>query len=257
MAPKRSRVAAHDDAAFEAKRCRRLGQLVAEYGADENLIEPVEVVVDGVVHRMSAVLLAQSDVFRGMLTGGLREATQRRIELRDMSAACWAALRAYLQSGEVRVEESATAVEVLQAAHMYELPPLADAVEQRVADVCDEGECDEDALIDLLDLAESLEMAKLTASVARALIAVDPESERAAKALQTVPKASEILFADWQATEKVLASVAVGPLPGRYADGEKVYYTAGTLTIQEGYKITHGQAGEVKGPKPGDLTAHM
>ena len=50
MAPKRSRVAAHDDAAFEAKRCRRLGQLVAEYGADETLMGSVTIVVCGVEH---------------------------------------------------------------------------------------------------------------------------------------------------------------------------------------------------------------
>ena len=62
-------------------------------------------------------------------------------------------------------------------------------------------------------------MAKLTASAARALFAVDHESECAAKAI-------EVLIADFQATEKDLAAKAAGPLPGRYAVGEKVFFAA-------------------------------
>ena len=116
----------------EAKRARRL-ELAAEHGDDEDLMGDVEVVAGGVVHCAKPLLLAQSEVFDAMLTSGLREATQRRIELPDMSADCWRALYAYLQSGDASVEESATAVELLQAAHMYELPPLVDAVEQRFA----------------------------------------------------------------------------------------------------------------------------
>ena len=97
-----------------------------------------------------------------------------------------------------------------------------------------------DTLIDLLDLAESLQMAKLTASAARDLFAVDPESERAAKAI-------EALIADWQATEKALAAKAAGPLPGGYAVGEKVFFALGERDGAHGDKVTHGQAGEVKG----------
>ena len=122
------------------------------------------------------------------------------------------------------MESPTVAVEVLQAAHMYELPPLAGAVEERIADACDEGECEKDDLLGLLDLAEALQYEKLAASAARALIA------------------------DFQATEKALAAQAAGPLPGGYAVGEKVFHAAGSETIQEGYKVTHGQPGEVKGP---------
>ena len=240
MATKRSATGTPDDADLKAKRLQRLGQLLEEYGADANLIEAVEVFAGGVTFRVSSVLLAQSDVFRGMLTNGLQEAAQRRIELPDMSADCWRALQAYLQQGCVRVD-SATAVEVLQAAHMYELAPLADAVAQRIIDACDEGECEKDALIDLLDLAERLQMAKLTASAARALFAVDHESECAAKAI-------EVLIADFQATEKDLAAKAAGPLPGGYAVGEKVFFAADSQTFASGNKLTHGQKGEVMGP---------
>ena len=56
-----------------------------------------------------------------MLTNGLREAAQRRIELPDMTADCWRALYAYLRGGDVRVE-SATAVELLQASTPYAPP---------------------------------------------------------------------------------------------------------------------------------------
>ena len=126
MAPKRSGVAAHDEAEFEAKRCRRLGQLVAEYGEDQTLMGSVTIVVGGVEHVdvVNRLVLAQSEVFRGMLTNGLREATQGRIELPDMSADCWRALHAYLQSGDVSVEESATAVEVPRARRLcVQKPP--------------------------------------------------------------------------------------------------------------------------------------
>ena len=212
----------------EAKRVRRL-ELAAEHGDDEDLMGDVEVVAGGVVHCAKPLLLAQSDVFHAMLTSGLREATQRRIELPDMSADCWRALYAYLQSGDAHVEESATAVELLQAAHMYELAPLVDAVEQRFAAACDEGECDKDALHHLLDLAESLQMAKLTASAARAL------------------------FVDFQATEKALAAKAAGPLPGGYAVGEKVFYAGGQprRSTARATRLTHGQAGEVTGASTG------
>ena len=177
------------DADLKAKRLQRLGQLLEEYGADANLIEAVEVFAGGVTFRVSSVLLAQSDVFRGMLTNGLQEAAQRRIELPDMSADCWRALQAYLQQGCVRVD-SATAVEVLQAAHMYELAPLADAVAQRIIDACDEGECDNATLLELHGLARQLQCWKLAASAARGLIA------------------------DFQATEKASAAKAAGPLLG-------------------------------------------
>ena len=207
---------------LRAKRSRRLLELVDEYGEDENFMGVVEVVAGGVVHRMNPLLLAQSDVFRGMLTSGLREATQRRIELPDMSAACWQALRRYLKSGDARVESPTVAVEVLQAAHMYELPPLAGAVEERIADACDEGECEKDDLLGLLDLAEALQYEKLAASAARALIV------------------------DFQATEKALAADAAGPLPGGYDVGEKVFFTMGNLAWARN-KVSHGQVGEVSG----------
>ena len=42
------------------------------------------------------------------------------------------------------------------------------------------------------------------------------------------------------------------PLPGGFAVGEQVFYAAGSHTFPSGNKLTHGQAGEVTGPKPGD-----
>ena len=49
------------EAEFEAKRCRRLGQLLAEYGDDANLIEAVDVVIaGGVTFRVNPLLLAQT-----------------------------------------------------------------------------------------------------------------------------------------------------------------------------------------------------
>ena len=174
------------------------------------------------------LLLAQSDVFRWMLTSGLREAAQRRIELPNMSVDCWRALPP-ICSTAARVEKS-TAVEVLQAAGMYELSPLANAAAQQIADACDEGECEKEALVDLLDLAQALNFAKLTASAARALFAVDVKSERAAKAI-------EGLIADFQATEKALAAKAAGPLPGGYAVGEKLFYTGSSQTFPTGDKL--------------------
>ena len=80
MATKRS---APDEADTRAKRHRRLGELVEAFGDDENLMGVVEVVAGGVAHRVNPLLLAQSEVFRAMLTSGLREAAQRRIELPD------------------------------------------------------------------------------------------------------------------------------------------------------------------------------
>ena len=224
MASKRGAGGAPDGSGVDTKRLRRLGELLAEFGRDETLMGAVEVVVGGVVHRVNRLLLAQSEVFRVMLTTGLREAAQGRIELPDVSAECWQALDAYLQNGEVRVESPTVAVEVLQAAHMYELAPLADAVEQQIADACDEGECEKEALVALLDLAETLQCAKLIASAARALIA------------------------DFQATEDALAAKATGPLPGGYAVGEKVFFAGPSLVLARSRsKFTHGQAGEVMG----------
>ena len=40
------------------------------------------------------------------------------------------------------------------------------------------------------------------------------------------------------------------PLPGGYVVGEKVYFTGETYTFRSGYKLTHGQRGEVAGPLP-------
>ena len=44
------------------------------------------------------------------------------------------------------------------------------------------------------------------------------------------------------------------PLPGGYAVGETVYYTAESKTLEgwEGYKLTHGESGEVMGHPPSD-----
>ena len=44
-----------------------------------------------------------------------------------------------------------------------------------------------------------------------------------------------------------MAAKAAGPLPGGYAVGEKVFFAAGGETFASGDKVTHGQAGEVKG----------
>ena len=55
---KRSAAGDPDDANFEAKRIRRLGELLAEYGDDEDLGAGfVEVVAGGVTHRASPLLL--------------------------------------------------------------------------------------------------------------------------------------------------------------------------------------------------------
>ena len=51
MATKRSAEGAPDDEDREAKRLRRLGELLAEYGADANMIEPVDVVIAGGLQR--------------------------------------------------------------------------------------------------------------------------------------------------------------------------------------------------------------
>ena len=83
MATKRKRSTV-DDAGVKRERLRRLDELVAENGNDESLMGGfVDVVAGGVAHRVNPLLLAQSEVFRAMLTSGLREAAQRRIELPD------------------------------------------------------------------------------------------------------------------------------------------------------------------------------
>ena len=51
MATKRSAGGAPDEADREAKRLRRVGELLAQYGDDENFMGAVEVVAGGVVHR--------------------------------------------------------------------------------------------------------------------------------------------------------------------------------------------------------------
>ena len=51
-----------------------------------------------------------------------------------------------------------------------------------------------------------------------------------------------------KAQAKAAAAKATGPLPGGYAVGEKVFYAGGCHTFASGDKLTHGQAGEVKGP---------
>ena len=38
------------------------------------------------------------------------------------------------------------------------------------------------------------------------------------------------------------------PLPGGYELGEKVYFTMASETFEDGYKVVHGQQGEVMGP---------
>ena len=43
------------------------------------------------------------------------------------------------------------------------------------------------------------------------------------------------------------------PLPGGYCAGEKVFFTGDSHTHSEGYKWSHGQAGEVTGPSTGGL----
>jgi hypothetical protein len=43
-------------------------------------------------------------------------------------------------------------------------------------------------------------------------------------------------------------SDAPPPLPGGYTLGEKVFYTAASLTLPSGDKLVHGQQGEVAGP---------
>ena len=86
MATKRKR-SAGDEAAIHREQAQRLFELVAEHGNDESLMGGfVDVVAGGVAHRVNPLLLAQSEVFRAMLTNGLREAAQRRIELPDTSA---------------------------------------------------------------------------------------------------------------------------------------------------------------------------
>ena len=38
------------------------------------------------------------------------------------------------------------------------------------------------------------------------------------------------------------------PLPGGYRVGEKVFFTGGSHTFDDGNKVVHGQQGEVAGP---------
>ena len=38
------------------------------------------------------------------------------------------------------------------------------------------------------------------------------------------------------------------PLPGGYTVGDKVFFTGASETISDGYKLVHGQQGEVTGP---------
>ena len=38
------------------------------------------------------------------------------------------------------------------------------------------------------------------------------------------------------------------PLPGGYEVGQQVYFTGASQTLMDGYKLVHGQQGEVMGP---------
>ena len=85
MATKRKRSTV-GGAGVKREQAQHLFELVAEYGNDESLMGGfVDVVAGGVAHRVNPLLLAQSEVFRAMLTSGLREAAQRRIELPETS----------------------------------------------------------------------------------------------------------------------------------------------------------------------------
>ena len=49
------------------------------------------------------------------------------------------------------------------------------------------------------------------------------------------------------AAEKALAEKATGPLPGGYSVGDKVFYTGTSVTLRDGKRVEHNQAGVVTG----------
>ena len=46
-------------------------------------------------------------------------------------------------------------------------------------------------------------------------------------------------------------------LPGGYALGETLYYTAASYTFSDGDRLVHGQQGEVVGPAPSELEGKL
>ena len=68
-----------------------------------------------------------------------------------------------------------------------------------------------------------------------------------ARAFRQSKTLSAHAFAEFQEAETALAAKAAGPLPGGYAVGDRVYLLTGSYTFRSGIKLTHGQAGKVKG----------
>ena len=146
-----------------------------QYGEDENLTGVASRRGARVPRREPAAARAERRLPRDA-DGGSRAAQRHRLP--DMTPSGG---RSRLPAARRRVCGESTVVELLQAAHMYELPPLADAI-ARIADACEEGECEKDALVDLLDLAERLQHAnsppRRRRSLARRRRAASPEEGR-------------------------------------------------------------------------------
>ena len=123
-----------------------------------------------------------------------------------------------------------------RAGHRFECAPPDDArPASPVEDIPSDSEDPVQALADMIVAARARKA----------------EAERAAKAKadeETADAEYAAVIAAFQETEKALAAKATGPLLGGYTVGEKVFWITESYTFPDGDKLTHGQAGEVKGP---------
>jgi hypothetical protein len=65
-----------------------------------------------------------------MFTCGLKESTEKKIELRDVSAAVFKAILTYIYTGEFQVKDAllASMTDYIAAAHLYQLDELAHGI---------------------------------------------------------------------------------------------------------------------------------
>jgi len=104
-----------------------LTKSIAAHSRNEGLLDSVTVVAGETEYLMNALLLAQCDPLRAMLTSGLAESNKRRITL-PMTTRCWEALSEYLSCGSLPIDNE-NATELLRAAHMYDMPGVGNFVE--------------------------------------------------------------------------------------------------------------------------------
>jgi len=98
-----------------------------------------------------SIITAASPVFQVMLTNGMKESVSKEVFLKNMKKSTWKLVMNFMYTGEIKVGDNQTAIQVIEFAHQYEMDLLLHKAELQATNfVC------ADNAIELLLFADKL-----------------------------------------------------------------------------------------------------